>query len=221
MVSKQYKRTCPKCGKILFSIRKNALIDAIKKNRVCKSCSLLGNKRLLGYHFSEEQKHKISTSLKNTEHHLRGKRLPLYQKEKLMEGNKNFNRDENYRKKLSISTKLALHRPDIRKKHIESLCKVNYLGRAVDIGQSELLKKWNNLGFNFEINYQIKTDRDLFYLDGYDKEKNVVFEYDSKYHNSPSQKQKDLVRQQKIIEILKPKIFWRYNSEDKQFKSIS
>ncbi len=220
MIDKKYKRNCPKCGKELFSLRKSALIDAIKKNRVCKSCSLLGNKRLLGYQFSDEQKCKISISLKNREHHLRGKHLPLYQKERLMEGNKNWIRNDEYLKKLSKSTKLALHKPDIRKKHIEALSKVNYLGRAVDIGQTELLEKWNKLGFNFEINYQVKTNEDLFYIDGYDKEKKVVFEYDSKYHNSPKQQKKDLIRQQKIINILKPKKFWRYNSETKQFKDI-
>ena len=39
--------------------------------------------------------------------------------------------------------------------------------------------------------------------------------------NRFGQREKDSVRQQKIIDILKPKKFWRYNSEDKQFKSIS
>lgn len=41
-------------------------------------------------------------------------------------------------------------------------------------------------------------NRELFYIDRYDKEKNVVLEYDSKYHKKPYQRQKDLVRQQKL-----------------------
>jgi len=48
--------------------------------------------------------------------------------------------------------------------------------------------------------------------------KNIVLEYDSKYHNR--QKQKDLVRQEKIINILKPKKFWRYDVVNKQCKNI-
>jgi len=60
-------------------------------------------------------------------------------------------------------------------------------------------------------------DKDLFYIDGYDKEHNVVLEYDGKYHNKTYQKRKDLIRQQKIIEILKPKRFWRYNKVDNSF----
>jgi very-short-patch-repair endonuclease len=221
MDNKKYKRNCPICGKELFSIRKSALIDAIKKNRVCKSCSLLGNKRLSGYVFSDESKNKISNSLKSSPHHLRGKTLPEWHKNLWFEGKKKFNtKDEAYRNKLSKSIKEALHKPEIRKKHIEALSKINYLGRAVDIGQSELIEKWNRLGFNLLLNYQLKTDQDLFYIDGYDKEKNVVLEYDSKYHNTPFQKQKDLVRQEKIIGILKPKKFWRYNNITKQIKDV-
>jgi len=60
----------------------------------------------------------------------------------------------------------------------------------------------------------------LFYIDGYDKEKNVVLEYDSKYHFKRVQKQKDLIRQNKIIEILHPTVFWRYNSISKKFNDI-
>jgi hypothetical protein len=47
-----------------------------------------------------------------------------------------------------------------------------------------------------------------------------VLEYDTKYHYRRQQKEKDLVRQQKIIEILKPKKFWRYDSTNKEFKNI-
>lgn len=90
----------------------------------------------------------------------------------------------------------------------------------LDRGQLELLEKWNKLGFNFETNYQFKTDNFLCYIDGYDKEKNVVLKYDSKYHNRKQQIEKDLVRQQKIIDILKPKKFWRYNIINKTWKNV-
>jgi hypothetical protein len=47
-----------------------------------------------------------------------------------------------------------------------------------------------------------------------------VVEYDSKYHHGKQQKEKDLIRQQKIIDILKPKKFWRYNSIIKDIKDV-
>lgn len=73
---------------------------------------------------------------------------------------------------------------------------------------------------NIEPNFQVKTDTHLFYVDGYDESKGVVLEYDSKYHTKPIQIQKDLIRQQIIIDILKPKKFWRYSSTKKTFNDV-
>jgi hypothetical protein len=44
-----------------------------------------------------------------------------------------------------------------------------------------------------------------YWLDGYDKENNVVYEFDEKYHDNQKQKQKDMLRQQDIINHLKCK----------------
>ena len=113
-----------------------------------------------------------------------------------------------------------MHRPDVRKKHIKALSETKYLKCKTDKGQLELLEKWNILGFKFEPNYKIYTDDDLFYIDGYDKDHNVVIEYDSKYHSRLGQKKTDLIRQNKIIEILHPKKFWRFNAIDKTWNDV-
>jgi very-short-patch-repair endonuclease len=127
---------------------------------------------------------------------------------------------EETKKKISFSVKLAMKRPDVKQKIYDSLSKTKYLKVRTDKGQLELLKRWNALGFNFEPNYQLHTNDFLYYVDGYDKEKNVVLEYDGKYHRYPYQQKKDLVRQQQIISFLNPKKFWRYNSETKQFADV-
>jgi SET domain-containing protein len=57
-------------------------------------------------------------------------------------------------------------------------------------------------------------------LDGYDKEKNVVIEFDSKYHKYGKQKMKDLIRQEFIINYLKPKKFWRYDAINKSCVNV-
>jgi len=49
---------------------------------------------------------------------------------------------------------------------------------------------------------------------------NVILEYDSKYHTKLNQQLKDLVRQNKIIEMLKPKAFWRYDVTNKTLKNV-
>jgi very-short-patch-repair endonuclease len=119
--------------------------------------------------------------------------------------------------KLRKATKKLWSDPIKRKKMLDR-CRWNNM--LADKGQIELLTKWNRLGFNFKPNYQLKTEMDLFYIDGYDKEKNIVIEYDSKYHKKTLQKQKDLIRQNKIINILNPRKFWRYDAVNKEFKNV-
>lgn len=143
-------------------------------------------------------------------------------------GNKNGLYGKQYnsemRKKLSekckISIKIAMHRPDVREKHLKALADTKYLKCKTDKGQLELLEKWNRLGFQFEPNFQVYTGKDLFYIDGYDKKNNIVLEYDSKYHNTSFQKKKDIIREKKIIDILNPKKFWRYNVVSNQINNI-
>jgi hypothetical protein len=58
-----------------------------------------------------------------------------------------------------------------------------------------------------------------YFLDAYDKTKNIVVEYDEPYHNKPSIYNKDLIRQSKIIEILKCD-FYRYKESTGEFIKI-
>lgn len=44
---------------------------------------------------------------------------------------------------------------------------------------------------------------DGYWLDGYDKEKNVVIEYYEKFHNKEKNKKRDAYRKQRIIDLLK------------------
>jgi len=74
----------------------------------------------------------------------------------------------------------------------------------------------NDNGYKFQHaenggEYQIPGT--TFFVDGYDKEKNVVLEYDEQYHMDTKQQIKDLERQQIIIEILKCK-FIRINNKN-------
>lgn len=210
---KEYKRNCPKCGKEIITSY-TGFWYGNKHNSKCRSCA--NKERNKGKPKSEEHKNKLSLSHigKHPSEETRNKLSISAQRQRLR------SYDKEYRKKRSDVITLSMHKPDIRKKHLDAISKTRYLGHSTDIGCPEILEKWNKLGFNFIPNYQIKTNLDLFYLDGYDKEKNVVFEYDSKYHKRPNQKQKDLVRQNKIINILNPNKFWRYDSVDKIFTEI-
>lgn len=206
VMDKQYTRKCPSCNKVLYYTRNFSRNSADKQGRLCFSCSnkgennpMFGKERIggmLGKNHSINTRQKISDALIGKKH------------------------NEERKNKISYCVKEAMCRPDVRKHHLDSLSKTKWIKVRTDKGQLELIEKWNSLGFNLEPNYQVITNIDLFYIDGYDKEKNVVLEYDGKYHQKFEQKQKDLIRQKKIIDILKPKKFWRYNYITKQFRDV-
>jgi hypothetical protein len=214
MKNEKYKKNCPQCGKDMFYSSMDSLSHC--KNTKCNYCANVirgksSNRK--GCHHRDESKQLISLS-----------KIGIKESEviclKKSESQKKRYSNIEERNNTSNVVKLAMHRPDVRKKHLDALHHSRWIKVKTDKGQLELLNKWNRLGFNFEPNYQLKTNEDLFYVDGYDKEKNVVLEYDSKYHKKLGQKNKDLIRQQKIINILNPNKFWRYNPDNKQFKDI-
>jgi len=190
-----FVKNCPECNKIIKFTRSDVLFKSIKENKSCKSCSFKDKI------YTEERNKKISISREGKPSNMMGKRHSKETKLKIGKSN-------------TTSIKKAWTNPDIRKKYLRYN---KWINTRLDKGQLELLEKWNRLGFRFQPNFQLKTDKFLYYLDGYDKEKNVVLEYDSRYHNSPTQKEKDYKRQTIIIEYLNPKKFWRYNSVNKKW----
>lgn len=53
-----------------------------------------------------------------------------------------------------------------------------------------------------------------YYLDGYDKENNIVVEYDELHHQQPHQQKKDRRREQEIINLLKCKFIRLVETKD-------
>jgi hypothetical protein len=220
-------RLCPICSDTIehtgIHAKRNAL-RPFKKGVSCRKCSMTGKVP------SVETRKKLSDSLRGKpvplsrrikiSKSLSGRSLEVSQVKKITDSMIRRYSNEEERNKTRITVLKAMRRPDIRKKHLAGLHRSKWLKVKTDDGQLEMIEKWNRLGFHFEPNYQIHTDIDLFYVDGYDKEKNVVLEYDSKYHHRKQQKEKDLIRQQKIIDILKPKKFWRYDAVNKQCRNI-
>jgi len=213
-MEKEYTKNCPECNRKMYYTLKDTLNRSIKNVWVCNPCSKKGIRNpLFNKHVSDDVKNKISKSQKE-------RCLDLDIRQQMSQNRIKKYEDPNERKKLSLAIKKAMHRPDVREKHLTALLKTKFLRRKTDVEQLELLEKWNKLGFNFEPNFPLKIHDKLFFIDGYDKDKNVVFEYDGKYHNKPCQKQKDLVRQNKIIDILKPKMFWRFDSVNKHYTNV-
>ena len=196
------KRNCPECKTTITYVNRESFRRACKSNPLCSSCGRKGDRNpVFG----------LSINM--------GKR-PQWHKDNISNGIPRVTRSEEYRQEQSDRMKTVMHRPDVRQKHMDALQKSKWIKVKCDIGQLELLEKWNKLGFKFESNFQLRTENDLFYIDGYDVENNVVLEFDSKYHHKPYVKVRDEVRQQKIIDTLKPKVFWRYDSVSKTFCDV-
>ena len=169
---------------------------------------------------SEESKKKISIANKGKLSWIKGKHHSEETRKKITLANIGKRRTDETKKKISVTKKQHWQNPIIRKRFYDALSKTKWIKVRSDVGQLEMIERWNLLGFNFIPNYQLHADDFLCYIDGYDKEHNVVLEYDSGYHNTSYQQKKDLIRQQKIIDILKPKKFWRYNAVKKKCDNI-
>lgn len=185
---------CTKCSHVRLLKTRESVRRALVSNRDCLSCS--NSKKVKGVRFTDERKLIHSDAQK---------RRYLNPMESL---------------KTSVCVSAAMKRPEVKKKHMDALFKSGYLGPRMDDGQMEILGKWNRLGFDFVPNFKLKGEDSLFYLDGYDKKNNVVFEYDSSYHKKLGQCAKDVARQGVIIRILNPKSFWRYDAVEKQFNCV-
>jgi hypothetical protein len=215
-------KKCPSCGNTQYYKRKNALVSAIKKNKVCVKCGHAGEKNsMFGKKHSEETKNVIS---KNTSRHMKGKPKSDEQKKKMSLSRVGKKHSTETIKKLQ-SRKLTdnhieiLKKPksdEVKKKMRISARKRILKGigaRAVPNYNPKACVEIDNLGKQLGYKFQHAMTpegeffiKDLFvWVDGYDIINNVVVEYDELHHNWTRFKKKDELRQQDIIEHLKCK----------------
>jgi hypothetical protein len=142
-----------------------------------------GNKNPnFGKHLSEDCRIKMSRSHMGENNHFYGKKHSEKTLEKLRE--------------LKLESVKRLHGSG---KYNPVACEfMNNLNKSLGIG----LQHAENGGEKWISGYSV---------DGYDKHNNIVFEYDEPKHNSPCRKQKDVIRQQNIINKMHPSLFIRYD----------
>jgi hypothetical protein len=235
-------RKCPSCGKdIVFSgtpekVRYN-LRRSENNNSKCSSCSKIGHKisengrnslkkHNIGKHCSDETKQKLSifnkgkklsdqTIQKLKEYHSKvenpAKRIEIRQK--LSQVAKGRKHSDDTKRKISIKSK------EMMMKYIEKLgikVKPNF-----NIKSIEYLDKLNEeRGWNLQHAKNGGEIRILcYYPDGYDKERNIIVEYDERRHYDiyGQLKKKDIIRMNEIIGRLHCK-FYRYNEKRGELK---
>jgi hypothetical protein len=195
-----WKRTCPKCRKLIFHTRKDHRNWFEKKGSLCKSCSKIG--KYVGRIVSNAHRQKISQKLKG--------RIP-----------KNI--------KLLISCNDGrIYSDDTRNKmrnsRIEYLKRTNSyyypnfnLNACCYFDKLNLEMGWNGIHAKNGGEYEIGNGK--YFLDFYDVDRNIVVEYDEPHHylSGGSLRNKDVHRMKDIKRSLQCR-FYRYNVHQNKLK---
>ena len=212
----ELQRECPKCNKKIFYSSKNSFSNATKYNHLCNTCKILGIKLKP---WSNEQKQCFSKKFS-------GKNNPFYGKHHAREKRKYWSKirtgrilSEKTKKLLIEQRSCELYRQkqrEIRLKQILELgCWISYNQNACKyFDKLNKENKWKlqhamNGGEIICIGYS---------LDAYDKNKNIVVEYDERKHYTGGKlKIKDVDRMNRIKKHLQCR-FFRYNEKIKELK---
>jgi hypothetical protein len=218
MKEKRFSRKCPNCNNSIYHTEK-WVRDKMERNKIiCLFCSNKNKmteevKKKIGISNSkhkrtEEQKLHLKNLFSGVNHPQYGKHQSKERRQKISNKIKGIKRSEETKQRLR----------EIRAKQIIAMgggpmynpkaCK--YLDQ---------LNKQNNWSLQHALNggeYSFLG----YFVDGYDKDRNIVVEYDEPKHQYHRWKIKDEKRQKQITEYLKCK-FYRYNEKQNLFyKSV-
>lgn len=227
-------RNCPNCNKLLTYKSNNYYRKACNFNKKCKSCTHIGHKH------TDKSREKMSIIKSGINNPNFGKIGPNAGKQKIkgdyvINGSRYWKRDcpqckceilYKSKRNRDLSTKFCKKctnlSPEKRLKHRLSILKFiheNHGGIRTMVNPTackfiEEYGKTHDYKFQHALNGGEFYIKELgYFVDGYDREKNVVFEYDEAHHFSNGKlKQKDIQRMIEIKNYLKCK-FIRYNEK--------
>ncbi len=247
-----FNKNCPICDKIIYYSQERSLIESVSKNRKCRSCSKIGHPSTIHKNGKVPEKtlRKMSKSWFKNGHRpinadfRRGKTLEeIYGKKKAKElKNKMSSRvmsleSNKKRSKSCIAARCGYSNKGrktseklkrlFRKQMVERLLKTytnfhpSYNTNACKY--FDRLNKENGYNIQHALNGGEYFIKELSYwLDGYDKKNNIVYEWDERRHfnKNGTLKNKDILRENeikrflncKVIRIKDPKLNF-YNSK--------
>lgn len=228
-MNKNFTKNCPKCGKEQYYSCEKSLLSAIKKNTFCNPCRSSFKKKIpengIWKRVCRNCKKEIIYSCRNS-FNTGNRKNALCRVCATIESSKHVDKSvfktEEYREK-QRRMMFKMRQTNSYGEQFKEKCRINKLKKIQEQGVS---KTYNEKACKFidEINIKLRLNLQHalnggefnvsgFSLDGYDKEKNVVFEYDEPKHNKKCQIEKDKKRQEIIINKLNPIKFFRFNEE--------
>ena len=228
-------RTCPNCGNPISYQSDKGYKNAIKNNANCKHCSNLlreyktpssDKHPLYGKHHSEESINKMKESAPKRY----GEKNPFYGKTHtkdvlkiISKANKGKILSDETKEKLSIVhkgvKKSREHRRKLRIARIQYI--QNNFGICFPCFSTKACEYLDGLNKErgWELEHALRVGefriKELgYWLDGYDRKRNIVVEYDEPFHykKDGSLKEKDVLKSEEVKKYLGCK-FYRYNEK--------
>lgn len=229
----KFQKTCPLCGGTQKYSSNDSFRNAIRKNSVCNPCRAKPKKILpengvwkrickCGNEMIYSCRHSYNT----------GKRTNAVCRKcatKESAQDKSYFQSSEYRNKMSLSLRSA-RQSDSYGEEFKQKCRENKLKqitkhgtqRTFNIEACKFMDKFNSR-FGIELQHGLNGGEIQFIgysLDGYDKNRNIIFEYDEPKHEIGSVKLKDKIREERLISHLHPSQFWRYNEKTNTLREI-
>jgi hypothetical protein len=202
-MSNRWLRRCPKCGKELFYKHRHHRNHLEKKKSLCYKCGA-AKKRKYTNLYRNCKKCGILLEYSNPQNFYRANKSGGLCRRCNAIGNSfsSGKRTEETKEKLRVAR----------------IKRIKFLGTSAPFNPNacKYIDRINEeRGWNLKhaLNGGEETVSGYF-LDGYDVERNIVFEYDEPYHHQKKRKEKDEIRQRNIISRLKPSLFLRYDEKN-------
>jgi len=232
----EYERKCPKCEDLIVYTNVGNRNMAEKKKKLCLKCvSIQLSIKNTGKKLTQATKEKLSDIFKGR---------PILWKDKIGQAKKKFYKEHpNELPKGNKNPMFGVHRIGSFNPNFGKRWNSEQRKRARLNTIHNLKNKGIKFGYKGANNYNPKACQYFnwlnesngwnlqhaenggeisiigYFLDSYDKTRNIVVEYDEKHHNKLSQQMKDLRRQTDIIEELKCD-FYRFNESKGELVKI-
>lgn len=232
----RWKKNCPKCGKEQVYSCKSSLTLSIRKNAVCKQCQI-DVRKIISPMGGWKRVCSLCGDIMN--YSCRKAWLICEKNRSLCKScgiKKSYSgrdiswmKSSEYKEKMSNSLKIV-RTTDKYGDQFKQKCRENKLKqiykqgtqRTYNITACKFMDELNSK-FGWNLQHAMNGGEVQFIgysLDGYDKHKNIVFEYDEPKHYITWHKKKDEERQRRIINAIHPSAFYRYDEKNKKLVEV-